>query len=345
MAKWLVLSMLFVPCLSYSGGSHTGRLAKRLNLLHSAGVDDLEKVKSLLPKASRGTYRIVLHIAAMEDAMETVSYLIDEHIQNYDQFDFKRSLTTAAEFDAPRVVHFLLHEAGIEWSPDDILHSLSWSSTGGNRHTLTRTLLEAWLTERGVDVKQKEVHFSPATDEKLVDVPWVVFDFETTGLSHEKNEIIEIGAIKYINNKEVARFSQLIQPKGDLPARITKITGLKTEDLEGQPSLSEVMGSFMQFIGGSVLFAHNASFDSRFLRAACEEHNYDLSLPIFCTLKMARLLLKDLSTHKLVALAEHYGLKFDVQHRALDDAAMTAQILGRMVDLKTITLDDLQEYK
>ncbi|MFR0820435.1 MAG: PolC-type DNA polymerase III, partial [Lactococcus lactis] len=99
---------------------------------------------------------------------------------------------------------------------------------------------------------------------------YVVFDFETTGFSSQKNEIIQIGAVKYDeNNQEQARFNQLVKnQRSYVSTEITQLTGIKPADLLNQPTIEEILPEFLDFIKGHLLVAHNAPFDISFLYQA-----------------------------------------------------------------------------
>lgn len=177
---------------------------------------------------------------------------------------------------------------------------------------------------------QKTLRFIPDTQQEIAQTPWAVFDFETTGLSAEVNEIIEIGAIRY-DAGNCTSYSTLIKPKAGLPPGITKITGITEEMLVSKPPLCDVLGEFLRFIKGAILIAHNAEFDASFLRAACARHNYKIEYPVYCTLKMARQLLPDLERRTLDALATHYDLSFSARHRSVGDAEVTATVFKKML--------------
>ena len=105
---------------------------------------------------------------------------------------------------------------------------------------------------------------------------YVVFDLETTGLDPKSSEIIEIGALKYINDELVDEFSVLIKPKDDIPSEITNITGIDDEMVKDALSIKEILPQFIDFIGNLTLIAHNSSFDLSFI----EENILKLDLPM-----------------------------------------------------------------
>jgi DNA polymerase III epsilon subunit family exonuclease len=161
--------------------------------------------------------------------------------------------------------------------------------------------------------------------------PIVIFDFETTGLDPNRDQIIEVGAIKYSNFEPVEEFSSLVSTKIPLTDLITRLTGITPDMLVGQPSMEEVLPRFLNFIEGSLLVAHNASFDMGFLRAACQRQGVDIEWPVFCTLKMAREYLVQLERKSLDSLAEYYGLEFEARHRSIGDVKVTGLVLKELL--------------
>lgn len=155
---------------------------------------------------------------------------------------------------------------------------------------------------------------------------YVVLDLETTGFDPNSNEIIEIGAIKYKDNIEVAKFNCLINPKIDIPQKVTKLTGITNEDVSNCDTIDIVFPKFMDFIGNDLLVVHNGSFDFSFIEKTLNtlkinnftNNNVD-------TLYLARENIKDCKNHKLETLKEYFNLEFD-SHRALADCKTTNYI-------------------
>jgi len=174
---------------------------------------------------------------------------------------------------------------------------------------------------------------------------YVIVDIETTGLDFEKNEIIEIGALKAHNGEIVDIFSTLIKPSTSLPAKIIEITGLSDEMLYDQPSMSTVAPQFLKFIDGSLLVAHNTDFDIPFLKHHVKQNFTNF---IVCTLKLSRLLMKNLQNHKLKTVAQGFGITAQNQHRAIGDVETTFQIWQKMIpmlkDRKIMTKEDLKKF-
>lgn len=162
--------------------------------------------------------------------------------------------------------------------------------------------------------------------------PLVIFDFETTGLDPNRDQIIEFGAIKYIDFEAAGEFSTLVSTSIPLSETIQRLTGISPDMLVGKPSVQEALPRFLNFIEGSLLVAHNASFDMSFLRAECLRQGIDIEWPVFCTLKMAREYLVQLERKSLDSLAEYYGLDFEARHRSIGDAKVTGSVLRELLE-------------
>ena len=164
----------------------------------------------------------------------------------------------------------------------------------------------------------------------LKSITFVVFDFETTGLNAKHDHIVELGAIR-MDSSETKEFSTLIDPSVTISKHITSISGITQKMLIGQPKAADVIPKFLSFIEGSVLVAHNADFDMKFLRINCERIGLDLRWPAVCTLKMARALLPNLKRKNLDTLASHYGLTFESRHRSIGDVKVTCDVFSNLL--------------
>ncbi len=186
------------------------------------------------------------------------------------------------------------------------------------------------------------LRFVPAPDARIEEMPIVVFDFETTGLDAQQDRIIEIGAEKLIGFEVVETFSTLISTNVELTPHIQKLTGITPEMLIGQPSIESALTEFLRFVDGSIMVAHNADFDLMMLKAAATRLGYDMDLPCFCTLKMARTFLPKLENRKLDTIAQHYDLTFESRHRSAGDVRVTSEVLRNLI---TIDGDGLECWK
>ena len=162
---------------------------------------------------------------------------------------------------------------------------------------------------------------------------FVVFDIETTGLSSHRDKITEIGAVKIIDGKITDTYSQLVNPERPLSAKIVELTGITDDMLVDKPTIDQVLPGFLEFVGGSILVAHNSDFDTSFIKNNCENLGIPYNLKAIDTVAISRTLLKDLKSHKLNLVAKRLGVKLDNHHRAVDDATATAEIFLRFLDM------------
>ncbi|MBE5077138.1 PolC-type DNA polymerase III [Anaerotignum lactatifermentans] len=179
-----------------------------------------------------------------------------------------------------------------------------------------------------------------------LDDTYVVFDIETTGLSKEKEMITEIGAVKVADGKIIDRFSTFVNPQRPISAEITKLTGITDDMVKDAPTIENILPEFLKFCEDTVLVAHNASFDTGFIRIAAERAGLgELHHTIVDTLELARALLPELNKHKLDIVCEHLGVTLNGHHRAVNDAEATAEVFIKFLDMlaekKIFTLDEI----
>ncbi|MFP4371989.1 MAG: PolC-type DNA polymerase III [Halanaerobium sp.] len=188
--------------------------------------------------------------------------------------------------------------------------------------------VEAYLVDDGEPIVNNP--FSSDLDQ----TEFIVFDLETTGLNPSQHEIIEIGAVKFKGGEIVGQFKSFINPDVKIPAKITEITGINDRMVKDAPGLEEVIRDFIEFAGEGVLVAHNADFDYGFIRTALENLEIDKDdYTVLDTLGLARALVKDSKNHKLNTLTEYFGVELENHHRALDDAAATAEVLSNLLEI------------
>ncbi len=190
---------------------------------------------------------------------------------------------------------------------------------------------------------------------------FVVFDIETTGLSPETETITEIGGVKLMGGEIVNTFSRLVNPNRPIPTQITQITGITDEMVKDAPTIDAVLPEFLEFCGAkndvrSTVIAHNAKFDTSFIRAEVDRLNakleegqkkYDFDYPIDDTLVLSKELFPDEKSHKLDLVCERLGVSLENHHRALDDATATAEAyikLRQIRDGKNNPLSDKPEW-
>ena len=161
----------------------------------------------------------------------------------------------------------------------------------------------------------------------------IVFDIETTGLSRDLDRITEIGAVKLNNMEVVDRFQTFVNPERPIPANITELTGITDEMVEDAPSEKEALEKFIAFAGKGVLVAHNADFDTSFIKIACARQGLTYDIRYADTLKLARAALPHLKNFKLDTVAKEFKLGDFNHHRAIDDAEMLSKIFISLVNI------------
>ena len=186
--------------------------------------------------------------------------------------------------------------------------------------------VEGYLVEDNLPVIQN------ANDKELSQT-FVVFDLETTGFSNKNDKITEIGAVKVENFKIVDRFSQLINPQKDISYKVQELTGITNDLIKDKPTIEEILPKFVEFIGDSVLVAHNANFDMGFMQQKCREQNIEFKNTSVDTLTLARTLLPHMKRFRLNLIAKELGIPLLNHHRAVDDAEATAHIFIKFLEM------------
>lgn len=186
---------------------------------------------------------------------------------------------------------------------------------------------------------------------KISEATFCIVDTETTGSRAGEDRLIEVGAVRMIGGEVVDEFQQLIDPGRAVPRRITRLTGISTAMVYGQPTVPEVMPQFREFLGDAIMVAHNLPFDLRFLDLGMDEAGLPpIHNPALDTLRLARRLLSALPSKGLSRLTEHFGIEVHGRHRALGDADATAELLSILLDRLEIefnitTVDELLGFQ
>ncbi len=173
-------------------------------------------------------------------------------------------------------------------------------------------------------------------DRPLQTLVYTVFDTETTGLNpSEGDEIIQIGATRILNGKLLRNesFEQLIDPRRPLAAESAAIHGISAEMLLGQPGIETVLPAFHAFAADTVLIAHNAAFDMRFLQLKEAQTGLRFDQPVLDTLLLSAVVHPNQESHRLEAIAERLGLTIVGRHTALGDAIVTAEVFLKLLPL------------
>ena len=165
-----------------------------------------------------------------------------------------------------------------------------------------------------------------------LDTPIIVLDFETTGLNTQKDRIIEIGAVKLWNGQVVDSYGTLVNPGCVLPPKIVEITHITDQMLRDAPTAEQTIPELLKFMDGCPIAAHNAKFDCAVLESELKRQGIEYTAARLDTLTLARKLYPDLKSHRLGSVCKRLGVSLKDAHRAVNDAAATAQCLARMLD-------------
>ena len=165
------------------------------------------------------------------------------------------------------------------------------------------------------------------------DGEFVAFDLETTGLSPETDTIIEIGAVILQRGKEISRYQTFVDPRRPLDKRIVELTGITDDMLRDAPTIDKALPEFLAFVGDRPLIAHNAKFDTGFVRAECQRLGIEYNLTSVDTLPLSQQLMPQLSKYKLDVVAKALSLPSFNHHRAADDAMTCGLIMMKLIPM------------
>lgn len=173
-------------------------------------------------------------------------------------------------------------------------------------------------------------------DRRLDDLTYTVFDTETTGLDPSRgDEIIQIGATRIVNGKLLHHegFEQLVDPRRSVPKASTRIHGITSAMVRGQPGIAQVLRAFHAYGHDTVLVAHNAAFDMRFLQLKETDSGVRFDQPVLDTLLLSDIAHPNQESHALEAIAQRLGVTLVKRHTAMADAIVTAEVFLKLVPL------------
>ena len=166
-----------------------------------------------------------------------------------------------------------------------------------------------------------------------LDGEFVVFDIETTGLSPVTETITEIGAVKIKDGQITDTFNKFVNPGKPIPQKIVELTGITDAMVADADPISVVLPEFYEFIGDAALVAHNAAFDTSFIKKAAKDNGMKFDFCYLDTLELSRALVQGVRNYKLDTLTKHFDVKLENHHRACDDAMATAQVFLKLIGI------------
>ena len=186
------------------------------------------------------------------------------------------------------------------------------------------------------DLFQTTAQSLELNDRLLTELTYTVFDTETTGLNpSEGDEIIQMGATRIVNGKLLSQecFDQLVDPQRRIPAATIPIHGIESHMVAGKPTIAQVLPSFHGFAQDTVLVAHNAAFDMRFLQLKEKSTGVVFDQPVLDTLLLSAVVHPNQASHRLEAIAERFNVKVVGRHTAMGDAMVTAEVFLKLIPL------------
>ncbi len=221
-------------------------------------------------------------------------------------------------------------------------------------HGVVQSFPEAYKAAKGSDIKVilgVEAYYVNDLGASLykgkswpIDGEMVAFDIETTGLSPKTERITEIGAVKIRDGVITDTFSTFVNPGKSIPARIIEITGITDAMVADAPREEEAVRAFLDFCGDAPIIAHNASFDTSFIREACLRMGVPYAPSVLDTLVFCRAMVISKRQHSLDKMAKYFGIENPSHHRAVNDAQVCAQIWAQLAkQLKEIGVSDIAD--
>ena len=306
-----------------------------------------EELPDVKAKLKPGSFIKLTGVAMMDTFEREIAINSIRGIKSIEDFTVKR-VDNAPVKRVELHLHTIMSEMDACVNTKPLLKQLaSWghSAVAITDHGVVQSCTDAFHAKRDLGMKDFKLIYGVEAylvddanivrndgGQKLKD-PAVVFDIETTGFGPENDRIIEIGAVKVMDGKVVDRFSTFVYPGMHIPERITELTSITDEMVADAPDITVVLPQFLEFCKGCFVVAHNASFDTSFIKANMERQGISGDFTIVDTMDMGRVFVPGLKNYKLDTLADALGVSLEHHHRAVDDAECTAFIYLGLCDL------------
>ena len=302
-AKPIIRSVKTGQRLQIQGRLTLGKFDNNDLVLEPYGINEVPKPEGR--KDTAPDKRVELHLHTKMSMMDALC-------------DAKAAVKRAIEWGHPAIA---ITDHGVVQSFPD-----AYSASGRGEKIKILYGVEAYY-QNDVD-EQAAVH---GPGDMPLDGEFVAFDLETTGLDARADAMIEIGAVRIRDGKVLDKFASFADPGRPLSAKTVSLTGITDELLKGAPSPEDAVDAFLDWAGDAPLCAHNAAFDTGFLRECCARSGRRFDPLYFDTLVLSQYLCPELPNHKLDTVANALGLPPFQHHRAYDDAETCGLILAALI--------------
>ena len=307
---------------------------------------DGKKSKAVLGRLKKAKGVKIDGIAKYDNFAKEITIMANTILETEGKAKVKRQ-DNAEEKRVELHMHTKMSQMDAVSSAEDLLKravSWGWKSIAITDHGVVQSFPEAhkFLGKTGADIKViygVEAYFVPDKDPSVVgaqkqsiDGEYCVLDLETTGLSFRTEKITEVGIIKIRNGEVVDEFECFVNPEKPIPPAVVEVTHITDDMVKNAETIDKVIPKIIDFIGDSVLVAHNADFDIGFLKHNFSENGYSLENTYIDTLRLAKVVFPEMKRYKLGLIADKLDIKVDVAHRALDDVKTLVQVFNVMVE-------------
>ena len=260
----------------------------------------------------------------------------------------EKRMDNSAEKRVELHIHTKMSQMDGVTSCEDLLKravSWGWKAIAITDHGVVQAFPDAhkYLGKSGADLKViygVEAYLVPDKESCVafpqkqdIDTEYCILDIETTGLSFRTEKITEFGIMKYKNGEVIDSFESFVNPEKPIPKEVVDITNITDEMVKDAPTIKKIMPKVLEFIGDSVLVAHNADFDIGFIKYNCKQLGLELNNTYIDTLRLAKDLFPGYKKYKLGIIADNLGIKVEVAHRALDDVDTLVKVFQVMLKI------------
>ena len=258
----------------------------------------------------------------------------------------KKRMDNAEEKRVELHMHTQMSQMDGVTSAEDLLKravSWGWKSIAITDHGVVQSFPDAHkFLSKSPDLKViygVEAYFVPDKDpcvfyakEQPIDTEYCVLDLETTGISFRTEKITEVGIIKIKNGEIIDEFECFVNPEKPIPPQVVEVTHITDDMVKDAETIDKVIPKIIDFIGDSILVAHNADFDMGFLKHNFAEYGYSLENTYIDTLRLAKVIFPEYKKYKLGIIASNLGIEVENAHRALDDVKTLVAVFNVMLD-------------